>query len=288
MVKKRLRDIVLTRWDVVDRGDNPEARVVMFKSKGGMLGEEVDENGNTKKGEENTMTLKEILAKLASEQPLSKEEQEFLKTETEAKDNEIDTLKEQVDSQKTATEDMKKKLGEVETKLEEATKKQKPEEKPEEKIAKADPAIQEEFKKMKERLDKAEEKEKESNERVEKLEDSIAKEKLVAKVKELPGVIEDPDKMADAMLKIRKSAPKEFALIEEALEKANKVVVESTLLKSVGSNEEGDAGDAENKIKKGAEAIRKSQPELTPEQAEQKFLEENPKVYEEYEAAKGV
>ena len=283
---------MITRWDVVDSGDNPKSHILLFKNEGGINeNNNVDSNGNTKKGEDRTMTLKEILAKMASEEPLTKEEQEFIKTESEAKDNEINTLKTDSEVKDTKVDDIQKKLDTVEVELEKVKKEAKPKDgdegkEGEEAIAKASPEVQEEFKKMKERLEKSDETAKTEAEKVEKLAEKIAKAEFVEKAKKLPGVGETPEKLADLLLTISKASPEEYPELEKILEATSKKIVEGTLLKSVGSDEEGDTGDAESKIKKAAEAMKKAKPELTDEQAQEAALEADPKLYEDYENAR--
>lgn len=283
---------MITRWDVVDSGDNPKSHVLLYKNEGGIdENNNVDSNGNKKKGEDNTMTLKEILAKMASEESLTKEEQEFIKTESEAKDNEINTLKTESEAKDTKADEVQKKLDKVEIELVEVKKEVKPkdgdeEKKGEEAIKKASPEVQEEFKKMTERLEKSDKKAEAETEKVEKLSEKIAKAEFVVKAKTMPGIGETPEKLADLLLSISKASPEEYPELEKLLETTSKKVVEGTLLKAVGTDEEGDTGDAESKIKKATEAMKKAKPDLTDAQAEAEALEADPKLYEEYENAR--
>ena len=283
---------MVTRWDVVDSGDNPKSHILLYKNEGGIDGNSnVDSNGNKKKGEDRTMTLKEILAKMASEQPLTKEEQEFIKTESEAKDNEINTLKTESEAKDTKADDIQKKLDNVEIELVEVKKGVKPEggdkeKKGEDAIKKASPEVQEEFKKMKERLEKSDKTAEVEAEKVGKLSEKIAKAEFVVKAKTMPGIGETPEKLADLLLSITKASPEEYPELEKLLEATSKRIVEGTLLKAVGTDEEGDTGDAESKIKKAAEVMKKANPDLTNEQAEAAALEADPKLYEEYENAR--
>jgi len=292
VVKKRLSDHMITRWDVVDSGDNPKSHVLLYKNEGGISGNKnVDSNGNKKKGEDRTMTLKEILAKMASEQSLTKEEQEFVKTESEAKDNEINTLKTESEAKDTKVDDIQKKFDNVEIELAEVKKETKPkdgdeEKKGEEAIKKASPEVQEEFKKMKERLEKSDKTAEAEAEKVGKLAEKIAKAEFVVKAKTMPGIGETPEKLADLLLSISKASPEEYPELEKVFETASKKIVEGTLLKAVGTDEEGDTGDAESKIKKAAEAMKKANPDLTDAQAEAEALEADPGLYEEYENAR--
>lgn len=278
---------MITRWDVVDSGDNPKSRVLLYKNEGGIDGNNnVDRNNNKKKGEDNTMTLKEILAKMASEQPLTKEEQEFIKTESEAKDNEINTLKTDSEAKDTKADEIKKKLDKVEIELKDVKKEENKEEEGKEAIKKASPEVQEEFEKMKERLEKSDKKADAEAEKVDKLSEKIAKAEFVEKAKTMPGIGETPEKLADLLLSISKASPEEYPELEKLLEDTSKKIVEGTLLKSVGSDEEGDTGDAESKIQKAAEVMKKANPDLSDEQAEEAALEANPDLYKDYDNAR--
>lgn len=279
--KYRIREPVINRWDVVDAGDNPGARILLFKNQGGQNENKVDNNNNSKrKGDEDTMTLKEILEKMSKGEALSKEEQDFLKSDLDAKANELDVLKEDNDAKASQIEEINKKFATVESELTKL-KKDKPEdeEDPEETLKKADPKVQEEFNKMKERLEKSEQKSSETEQRLQKMEEDTQKEKMLIKAKSLEGLEGKPEEIAELLHKISKAVPEDYPALEKLLEGVNKKIAESGLFKAVGSSEEGAGKDNEQKIEKKVAELRKTKPDLTYEQAYEQILDDNPDLY---------
>jgi len=274
-MKYRIRQPVINKWAVVDAGDNPEAKIVLFKRQGGPLNKDVDNNNSSnKKGDETIMTLNEILSKMEKGEALTKEEQAFVKSETEAQANEINTLKEAGEAKDTELSDVKKSLDEAKAKIE---KKDPP--KPEEILEKAAPEVKEEFKKMQDRLEKSEKLNTESSERLQKVEDGIQKEKYLAKAKTLTGIEGKPAEVGELLQKIAKSSPEDYPEVEKLLESASKRITEGDLLKEKGSNEEGVTGDKEQEIQKRMVELKKAKPELTDEQAYDEVLQSDDKLY---------
>jgi len=281
MTKYRIREPVLNRWDVVDAGDNPGAKILLFKNQGGLNDNKVDNaNNSTRKGDEDTMTLQEILEKMSKGEALNQEEQDFIKSDLDAKANELDVLKEDNEAKASQIDEIQKKLTNVESELTKL-KKDKPEEdsKPEDILKKADPKVQEQFQKMKERLEKAEQTNSATVEKLQKMEDDRQREKMLTKAKSLEGIEGTPEDLADLLHKIAKAAPEDFGKLEEILEGLNKKIVESDLFKTVGSSEEGVGKDNEQKIAKKVAELRKDKPELTYEQAYDEVLNDNPDLY---------
>ena len=268
---RKLKDIVISRWDVVDSGDNPLSDILLMKSKGGQEINAVDNNTlNITKGVKYTMTLEEILAKL------SQDEQDVIKTEFDSRKNEVDALTK-------AKDDTEEELRKAKEELEKASQPEEEiEEDAEEVIKSADPKVQEEFKKMQDRLKKSEDEKVEQDEKLNKLSDQIAKRDFVEKAKELPNISTDSDDLADILLDISKKAPESYPKVIEVFKTMNKRIEEGDLLKTVGKSEgEDNTSNVEGKLEKLAKT-RAEADNITKEQATEKIMRENPELYEEY------
>ena len=279
---KKLRELVINRIDVVDKGDNPKAHILLFKNEGGQLNNNV--NINNKKGDDYIMTIEEILAKLPQE------DQDLLKVELESRKGEVDILKTEADTKDKAVEDIKKKLTDAETALKEADGKivkEEPKIKDEDVIKKAGPEAEKVFKEMQERLEKSETEGAENTKKVDELSTKIQKRDFMEKAETFKGLGETTEDLTEILMDISNKAPESYEKLEKLLEKTNKAIEEGELLKVQGSSASGDAGDAETEIRKGAEEIAKRD-KISPEQAELKLLEEKPELYEKYEKEKGV
>jgi len=238
------------------------------------------------KGVEYVMNLEEILAKLEDE------DQNVLKTEFETRKNEIASLKKSVEDKDAEIEKMKGETEQIKKDLEEL-KKAKPqvdgsEDNEDENIIKdADPKVKEQFEKMQKRLEDSESEAKIEKEKVAKLQKEVEMEKFTKEAKEMVAISKETDKLAELLYTIKKAVPEEkYTELKEILDSANGVIKESKLLVSIGSGENGDGKTAESTIKSKVEALRKVKPDLTPEQAEEQVLTDNPELYEQYNKEK--
>jgi len=242
------------------------------------------------KGVEYVMTIEEILSKLDDE------DQNFLKTEFEARTNEIGSLKKdtetkdvEIEKQKVEVEKLKKKVEDIEkAKAEEGSNKNKDED-----ILKdADPKIKEKFEAMQKRLDDSDKATEMQKEKIDKLQKEAEMEKIRKEATELVGISKETDKLTSLLYEVKKAVPEDkYSELKEILDSANGVIKESTLLDSIGSDEEGSGKTSKSIIKSKVEALRKIKPELTDAQATDEILQENPELYDQYneeQAKKGV
>ena len=100
----------------------------------------------------------------------------------------------------------------------------------------------------------------------------------------LPEVADDEDAVTafGMVLKtLSDAAPEAYAKIESVLTKAVATLDKSDLLEESGvDGQPADTGDADTKLAKAVDAIQKSNPDITYEQAVVKALEDNPELYE--------
>lgn len=244
------------------------------------------ENDYLTKGVEYVMNIEEILAKLEDE------DQNLLKTEFETRTNEIASLKKSVEDKDIEIEKQKGEIEQIKKDLDEL-KKAKGEEgnssegDSEDIIKDADPKVKEQFEKMQKRLDASEEERKVEKEKVDKLQKDLEMQKFTKEAQEMVAIAKESDKLADLLYIIKKSIPEDkYNELKKILDSANSVIKESNLLVSIGSGENGDGKTSESTIKSKVEALRKAKPDLTPEEAEDQVLQENPELYEQYNKEK--
>jgi hypothetical protein len=278
---KRIREPVITRIAVVDKGDNPKARILLFKNDKG--GQNDNDNKKTiKKGDEYDMTIEEILAKL------SQEEQDFIKADMDARKNEVEVVKTEKDTEiaelQTSLDEMKTKVGDLEKKIKEPESvKDKDADDKKDVLAKADPEIKKVFNGMQEKIEKIQNENIEKEKKVEELSKTIKKRDFVEKADTLKGLGEEADSLADVLMDLSEKAPESYAKIEKILETTNKKLEESDLFKTAGTDQGGVSGDVASEIKKKAAEVAQRD-KITKEQAELKVLEEDPELYKRYKA----
>lgn len=105
----------------------------------------------------------------------------------------------------------------------------------------------------------------------------------VAKAEQLDKLPIAPDEFGPLLKEIAGSVdPETFAKLEGVLTSANEAVSQGALFQELGAGGDGGKSDAETRIEKAAEKIREAQPELSPQQAFTKALEQNPDLYAAY------
>ncbi|MDE2099054.1 MAG: hypothetical protein KGL39_17505 [Patescibacteria group bacterium] len=91
----------------------------------------------------------------------------------------------------------------------------------------------------------------------------------------------NPEEFGAVLKSLREKAPEDAAKVEAILDAANAAVAKGALYAEIGAAGAGPT-DAEGKIEKAAEEVRKNNPSLTKEQAFSKALSEHPELYAEY------
>lgn len=287
MVEKKktlLKDLIINRIDLVPEGDNPEARIVLFKNKEG--GDHTEDISKAQwwmdvqtyfnlKGED-IMSLKEILEKL------SEGEQQFLTKTIADKDKVAKDAMEAKDKEaKKVLEAKDVELKKAQDALAKAKVKEPGAAEPEDIWKNANP-------KIKEAYDKLTEKQEKDSKEVKKLSTQIMEADFVEKAKTFKGLSIKPEDFGKTLMKVSNADPKAFEEINKVLHAADKAIVESKLFE-----EQGRAGKAESgayaKIKEMAKkVVDKSEGKVTQEAAEQQVVEANPELYKQYQEEREV
>jgi hypothetical protein len=114
-------------------------------------------------------------------------------------------------------------------------------------------------------------------------EDQLAKE-YFAKAEELPFIPSlDPAKHSAVLKTLGESHPEEFAIVFNMLKEANALLAKSDAFAEVGRGGDAGLGSAEAIVYAKAKAMVQKDSELTFEAAVEKVLDQEPKLYEQYE-----
>lgn len=103
----------------------------------------------------------------------------------------------------------------------------------------------------------------------------------IAKAQSFDKLALNPEEFGPVLKRLRETSPEDAAKVEAALAAANEAVTKGALFAEIGTAGAGPT-DAEGKIEKAAQEIRKAEPSLTKEQAFSKALREHPEFYAEY------
>jgi len=285
-VPKKLKGLLIDRVDLVTAGDNPDARVSLFKHKDPEGGEHVDtiiskalkgleEILNKWKGgsEDMPFDIKKFLEGLPEEQrkPLEKELNKVSAMEKDLaeKDTSIKTLTERV---------------------EELEKTQKPGDGTDDGNGAGDDDV---LKGLPEAVRKMVEDSQKRAEEAEKIAKQVQDEALtreyVTKAQAFTNLTMDVEKVGPVLKRIASASAEDYAEVEAILKAANELVSKNTLImKELGSGSSDAGGDAWAKIEAQAqELVTKSADGLTKEQAILKVLRDNPDLYTEYQKELG-
>jgi len=293
--KKNKKKSLLTNLSVQEvsfcrKGMNPGAKVALFKS------EDVDREflvkESIKQFSEATQNLIEPLAKTKDAMSVTKQEQEFKGMNEKELKELISKMKlddatsaalvgmhtqtaEAVEMSKSLQEKLdasEKEIGKLKEALKEGAV-----EKEDEAVAKAkaDGASEEILKILSAQ-----------SEEINKMKEQNARREFISKAVPLEQAGLGKKEDLGEILRKADATDVEFGkALLETLSKAAKVVKESDLLKQVGnegSNDDSGSDSIISKVRAGAAELRKSDPNMTAEQAESNFLLNNPELYEEY------
>jgi len=273
---KRLKDLMITNIDLVDKGANPDADIVLFKSdnKGGQTSETANEIVKLLEKEgDDKMTLQEILAKL------SEEEQGVIKADIEAKEAAVVKSADALAAKEIELTKSNDELAKIKKDSGEDVKP-----KPEDILKSASPEVQKLFADNDEKVKKAQDDAAEAIKKADAIALAARTKEFIAKAAAYEGLPIKAEDFGVALMKVADSVDKEvYEKIENTLETADKAIVEGNLFKAEGSDNKGATGDVEKKIEKGVEEIMKSNSNLTKEQAETQYYDSHPEAYSEYE-----
>lgn len=252
----KLKGLLVDRVDLVDKGANPDAHIMLYKRDSGDI---------INKKEEKAMTFEELMKSLNDDQ------QAIIKAELDAKD--AAALKEKEDALKKAEEDkasVQKALDELKEEVQKAAK-------PAEDILKSVP---EEVRKM---VEDAKAEAQAAVKKSQDLEDRMAKRDFIAKAATLEGLPTDADTFGPVLKNISSAVPEDYKILIDVLEKAANTIKESDLFKTIGSDVDGGAtSDVTKRVETLAQELKKSDSSLTIEQARLKVLEADPNLYKQY------
>lgn len=244
---KSLKDFFIKFVSVVDSGDNPEAEVVMFKNKGGVV----------------MKKLKEIMAEL------SKEDQSVIQVELD-KIPVLVTEKDDVTKERDGLVKDKEKLEDDVKKLEKVELK---DETDEELIKSADPKIQKMLEKAKEVEDENAKLKKEKDEEVAK----ARKVELSKEAEEYPNLGTPVEDIVDILSAID-GDEKTTELVKGIFGAVNTALEGTKLLKSVGKSGDPEEKSPEEELLVKAEAMVEKDG-ITIEAAKSKVYQSNPSKY---------
>jgi hypothetical protein len=123
-----------------------------------------------------------------------------------------------------------------------------------------------------------------SDAKVAELDRARRKDDMILKVKDLHLAKAEPDKLADALLSLQDSSPEAYDQLSEILTATSAVVVESDLLKAIGSDAAGDATEtAYEKVAKAAKKmVENSNGEISFASAQDKVLKQDRDLARQY------
>lgn len=315
---KKLKDLLINRVDLVDKGDNPEANITLFKrddSDGG--GDDVNsdiflsasnsgveklfnvfKNLFYKEGVKDSMPkfdVKGFAKEHADEKlldrvnKLSDDQVQKIASAMEAIDEDNRSslvLGYEVDKreQEALIESLKK---EEETE-EEKARRLKMEEEEEEK-RKANKSIPDDVLKslspeVRAIVEKSQQDAKEANELAKKLQMEKLEGEYIAKAKAFDAVVTQPDKVGPILKRIADVSKEDYEVIEAVLKAANEAVSKNNvIMKEFGASGEQGGGDVWTQIERKADDLMKSDNALTKETAIAKVMDSDPVLYKRYQ-----
>ncbi len=314
---KRLKDLLINRVDLVDKGDNPGASIALFKrddTNDG--GDDIDSNLFLSASDKGVEKLFQMFKNLFHKEGVKDSMPKF-DVKKFAKEHGDEQLQDRVvklsDEQLTAIAEAMEKLEEetrtplilgyevdkqeMAAQLAAATAKQDEDdddEEDEEEVERrrreaANKRIPEDvWKNLSPEVRKViEDSQKEAKEAVDlakRLEQEKLEGEFVTKAKQFSKVVTKPEQLGPVLKRIADHSKEDYQVIEAVLKAAEEMATRADLLyKELGSGADLGGGDAWDRIEKKAEEIKKHQPEITKEAAIQKAINENPALYTEYQ-----
>ena len=277
MAKKALKDIFLKFVSVVDKGDNPEAKIMLFKS-----AEEDKEIQKEKGGQEKMVkTFDEIIKELPAEDAeivigqVKKAQEDIEKL---AKLEEVEKAMVKPASVDQAEWDAADFVGKMKLMSSApAVKKEEGATKIEDAISKADPMVAEVIKKMQEQINK-------TTDELKKEREDLKKEKLIKQVDSYDKIATPKEEMVELFMK---AEPEDAVKLDAIFKAVNTQLSDGTVFKTVGQNAGGEQKSAMEKAETLATA-RAAEKKISKTLAFAEILKENPELYKEYSNEKGV
>jgi len=244
-----LKNFLIKRVGVVDSGDNPEAEVVLFKSK-------EDEDIKNKGGANMSKTFEELVKGLPEEEAkLVTDEIEKVKTEAmeKAKADMIDE-----ESKKKLADEEKVKLNKSEEEL----------------IKSADPKVRELLEKAKTEADEAKKKVDELQKEKDKKDAELKKELLNKEAEKYTNIGATKEDIVK-IFEVTDGKEEADKLLKGILSATNEALKDNKLMKVIGSDGDGKDKTAREEVEEKAQELVKSE-KITIEKARTKVYKQNP------------
>lgn len=256
--RRRLKDILFNRADVVDKGDNKRANILIMKNEGGPEdNKNVEDNKNLDMKGVEKMTYEEIM------KSLPKEQSDVILAEMTAKDATITDLKDKVVKEEPADD----------SKVKEVMKSADPETK----------AVLEKMSKQIETLTKAEQ---DRAEELDKSRKELRKSEFKKEAEKLDKIATNADELGDILMEAADGMQKEsYDKLVAVLSAANEAMTKGGVFKEVGTNKEKKEGKELEELEIKAKEIAK-QKGTKWETEYRTLIKESPILYKKYEDEK--
>lgn len=270
MAKKALKDIFLKFVSVVDKGDNPEAKIMLFKSA------EEDKEIIKEKGGQGKMvkTFDEIIKGLPAD------EAEVINGQVKKVQEDLEKAMVKPADCSQADWDAADFAGKLKIMAESKVPAVKKEDKSNDDtlIEKADPAVAEIIKKLQEKVTQTEGALKKEQEDLKKEREDLKKEKLVKQVGTYDKISAPTEELVDLFMK---QEPEDAVKLDAIFKAVNTQLSDGTVFKTVGQNAGGEQKTAMEKAEALA-TVRADEKKISKALAFAEILKENPGLYDEY------
>jgi len=284
---KKLTQLLIDRVDLVDKGDNPEATIALYKRK--EESSNASSSNSDQKGDTNvTDAMKKLLEQVPDELRAKLEKQMSAEEEARRKKQAQEEEEEKKRKQAQEEEEEARKKQEEEEEEEEARKKQEEEEEEKKKKADQKPEDDDVMKKLpvelRKRVEAAEAKAKTAEALAKRLQDESREKEYIAKAAAFTSLPTTADDLGPILKRVADSSPEDYKKIEAVLKAANERIAKNDLLTTeLGRAGKIDAGgNAWQKVEAAAAELQKTDSSLTKEIAIAKVLMSNPALHKQY------
>lgn len=281
MPKKKLKNLLIDRVDLVGKGDNPEAHITLFKNsdnpEGGESIEEIvkrfekrlEEALSKTKGVEEMFDIKKFKEELPEDQRKGLEK--YLETLESA---EIKKLNKQLEEKDSAIADMTETVAELKKAAEEN-----------DSNGTTEDVIKELPEDVRKMVEDSVAKAKAAEERIQKLEDDSLNKEYIEKASVFEALPVNAQDIGPVFKRVAQVSKEDYDKLEALLKAADEQLVQNNiLLKEVGA---GGANSVEQpaweKVEAAAKELVAADSTMTQEQAIAKVLQDNPDLYAEYQ-----
>ena len=265
---RSLKDIFINRMDVVDKGDNKNANIILFKNEGGQPNVSSADNHDLNKKGVKKMTYEELIKELPEEN--------------------AQLIQEKLDAEVAKVTELEKKVEELEKKQSQNTV-EKPEDDVDDIIKSADPKVAEVIKKLQTSMEDLKKNADIQAEELKKSREAVRKAEFIKIAEPLNKMSTNAEELGTILMEVEEKVSKEnYDKLMGILKAANEAVEKGEVLKEVGTNQEG-AGVTESFKQLEAEAQKLAVEKGTTKEIEfRNLIKSKPELYQKYEDEKGV